>query len=68
VQAAGQGDRRGGVVGDVGGDLQRHVAIRAGRALPLRPEQFCRLGQILQGQRVNEVLRIGHARVHEARQ
>ena len=37
-----------GVVGDIGRDLQRHIAVHVLGVLPLRPEQGRRLGQVLQ--------------------
>ena len=58
VQPPGERHRRRGVVGEAGRDLQRHVAVRAPGVLPRRPEQGRRLGQVLQRQRVHQVLRI----------
>ena len=68
VQPPGERNRRRGVVGDIGRDLQRYVAVHALGLLPLRPEQGRRLGQVLQRQGVHQVLSIGDTFARQAGQ
>jgi len=66
VQPPGEPNRRRGVIGGIGRDFQRDVAVHALGLLPLRPEQGRRLGQVLQRQGVHQVLSISDTVARQA--
>ena len=68
VQPPGERHRRRGIVGRIGRDFQRYVAVHALGFLPRRPEQGRRLGQVLQRQGVHQVLSISDASACQAGQ